>query len=904
MRLFTCFAVSAFFALTHYCRAWLIISEVFVDGTDEYIELYNDGGEFSGSLVFEGLKSSTLKLQDLYIPNQWFYLVGDNGSMFQGISLQKSWLSLSLIDTAWVSITMKDWSWTMLDTFLIDQTIVTYSDNKKTSFQKILIDAIWTITGSLMSQNYNAIPGYIINPGKISLSVPPTPSSTWSSATGNQSWTSTWTNTSWTGNESIGNTWNQQQTWEIYTWSQAPESNEIATGNVSTGENVTTGQQGVPSLPQETPTAPTHRIYISEIHPGNDNYFKEYIELSFETAYSGSLRIVGAGHGSAEKTIIVSQPLKSKLLLWWEDFWFGNYLLDGLSLTDWWEKLTLLWQDGLVLDMVVYNWHVAKKSMYRWGIGEGGVYIFDKVDVMTPGYTKEQVAHLLPSGSWYILPCGIDFQNRTPRYAGTSMNVAGLWNKEIISNSSTQHQCSRKVWNTLISSQCNPGYISITGAVLDTMTLEVLYGGESCIHTIPLNIPDKVGTSSSSSAWSSSYYAEYQLWKDKFYDLLRTVRLLGFDLSTSKLMSMDERVLSSSILLTGSQELFSGSLSIEEVLPNPKGKDTAESIRISFSGTGIISGVYLSYENKVFPLTAIDLSQQQAIYTTGFAFPNDGSCIELKFWTKIFDTLCYSKTKEGVWYTKTWGVGEGDIILSGTSLQSFDLRKTKKEVCAYLDGKKILCEPLWETSVKEKKSSTKEQKSFNVALKKLEKQLVKKDKELVKLQKKLEKQGLKIVKLTEKQQKLLGTTKELRKKYTERRKKKDITLVATRGKNTNLTELVRLHTKYIGFLEHIMYEEREGVTSFAFDSFVKTRVMHGILETSLKQGNKKEFVISPYIYGKSDMLLGLAHGEVSAESLGVLYPPLYKDLIKDMQVIQENIGKGEKQQELVKLGKR
>jgi hypothetical protein len=886
MRVFTCLAVSVFFALINYSRAWLIISEVFVDGTDEYIELYNDGGEFSGSLVFEGLKSTTLSLQDLYIASQWFYLIGDNGSMMQGISLQKSWVSLSLIDTTWVSITMKDWSWTILDTFLVDQARVASFDNTKTSFQKILIDSVRSITGSLISQNHNVIDGFTINPGKISIYIPPTSSWTWS-----EGWHQSWT-------------WDQQQTGDIYTWWQSTGWNESGTGTQNTWEpwTWTIGQQIISPLPQENTTEPAHRIYISELHPGNDRFFKEYLELYFETAYSGTLRIVGAGHGTAEKTITVSQWVKSRLILAGEDFWFAHTLIDSFSLADWWEKLTLLWQDGLVLDMVVYNWQVVKKSLYRWGVWEGGIYMFDQVDIMTPGYSKEQVIHLLPSWSWYQLPCGIDFQNRTPRYAGTSMNVAGLWNAEIISNSSTQHQCSRKVWNTLLSSQCNPGYISITWAVLDMMTLEVVYGWESCIHTIPLNIPDKVATSSSSSsAWSSSYYAEYQLWKDKFYDLLKAIRLLGFDLSTSKLLSMDERVLSSSILLTGSQKVFSGSFSLEEVLPNPKGKDTAESIRLSFSGTGIISGVYLSYENKVFPLTAIDLSQQQAIYTTGFTFPNDGSCIELKFWTKILDSLCYPKTKEGVWYTKEGGGGEGEIILSGTSLQSFDLRKTKKEVCAYLDGKKILCEPMLESL---SKTTTKEQKSFNSTLKKLEKQLVKKDKELVKLEKKLEKQGLKIVKLTEKQQKLLGSTKELRKKYTERRKKKEATLVATRSKNSSLTELVRLHTQYIGFLEHVMYEEREGVQAIAFERFIKTRGMHGMLETSLKQGNKKEFVISPRIYGNSEVLLWLAHGEVNEELMSEVYPSLYKDLLQNLNRVQENISKEEKKEELVRLGKR
>jgi hypothetical protein len=78
---------------------------------------------------------------------------------------------------------------------------------------------------------------------------------------------------------------------------------------------------------------------------------------------------------------------------------------------------------------------------------------------------------------------------------------------------------------------------------------------------------------------------EYQLWKDKFYDLLRTVRLLGFDLSTSKLLSIDERVLSASLALTEITNDFSGSLFLDAVLPNPKGKDSVESVRVLSQGT-------------------------------------------------------------------------------------------------------------------------------------------------------------------------------------------------------------------------------------------------------------------------------------------------------------------------------
>jgi hypothetical protein len=80
--------------------------------------------------------------------------------------------------------------------------------------------------------------------------------------------------------------------------------------------------------------------------------------------------------------------------------------------------------------------------------------------------------------------------------------------------------------------------------------------------------------------------------------------------------------------------------------------------------------------------------------------------------------------------------------------------------------------------------------------------------------------------------------------------------------------------------------------------------MHSLLEKSLKLGVKKEFVISPRIYGKSDMLLGLAHGKVNEELITEVYPGLYQELVESFQVIQENISKEEKNMEMVRLGKR
>lgn len=907
--------LSFFLLLGSYSVAYLIISEVFIDGTDEFVELYNDGADFQWTLSLEGLKSSTLTLSNISIPSQGYYLLWDNATMFQWISLQKSWLSLNLLDTNAVNIELKDIWWSILDVFVLNQTTVTQYDNTKTAFQKKSLDWVWSIGPVLSSEIHNAAAGFTINPSFVS-TTQSSPVSTWSQHTWDAT---TWSNTPWNNTNNTGqNSWsttradiqtgNTQWTWTVWytgnnensSWNNWFWDNNIwNTGNIQTTGNTQTGWTTTEILGDivTPPQSPIFSVRFEEIHPGNDEFFQEYLELWFETAYSGSLRIVWAGHAWAEKIISVSQSVKSRLLVWWEDFWFGNYVVDGLSVSDGGEILTLVWQDGQVLDSIVYNWLVTKKSLYRWGVWDGWRYVFDQVDSMTPGYSKQQIQHLLPSSSGFQLPCGISFQNRIPWYAGTSMNVWWLWNKELISNSNNQFTCSWKLENWIvISNQCNPWYILLAGAILDNLIFEVLYAGDRCVQRIPLNIPDKlVASSSSSSAAGSNYYEEYHLWKEKFYDLLRTVRLLGFDLSTSKLLSLDERILSASLQLTGDTLWFSGVVLFDAILPNPKGKDSAESLRLIMQGTWIVSWLYLQSDKLLFPLSSLDIWDEIAIITTGFWLPNNGTCLDLKYGSQLLDTLCYPKAKEGVRYTHQWEQDGEWVLLSWTKLETLHLKQTSQEICAYLDGKKILCEPLDRTK--------KDQKSLESTIKKLESSLKKKEKELTKVEKNLEKTELKLVTLTEKQKEIKNTLKEVRVKYTERRKKKEASLTSVRTKNSNLTELTRLSNKYISFLEDVMYHERSWITQDSFSDFLQTRSMYGIIEKSLKQGSKKEFVISPRIYGKSEELLALAQGDISEEMLQVIYPPLYQDLMKDWEQIQKNMMQEDKRVEMVKFGK-
>ena len=80
----------------------LSITEVFIDGTDEFVEISNmSSTDFYGDLALSGVKSSIVSLSNLSIPAWTSLVVGDNLSMVDTIStiFYKTGLALSIIDS-------------------------------------------------------------------------------------------------------------------------------------------------------------------------------------------------------------------------------------------------------------------------------------------------------------------------------------------------------------------------------------------------------------------------------------------------------------------------------------------------------------------------------------------------------------------------------------------------------------------------------------------------------------------------------------------------------------------------------------------------------------------------------------------------------------------------------------
>lgn len=158
------FCISSIFAFD------LRITEVFVDGTDERVEISNIWtSDFVWSFTLSGVKSSPLLISNVTIPSFTSLLVGDAMSMF---ILPNSfnilwWRGLSLWDTAWVNISLIDDGNFVADTFVVDQSLVQSSDNTMTSFQKLYNGWWFDILSTLSSFSSWVISPSLANPSSI-----------------------------------------------------------------------------------------------------------------------------------------------------------------------------------------------------------------------------------------------------------------------------------------------------------------------------------------------------------------------------------------------------------------------------------------------------------------------------------------------------------------------------------------------------------------------------------------------------------------------------------------------------------------------------------------------------------------------------------------------------------------
>ncbi len=141
----------------------MIISEVYYDGTDEWIEITNIGdGIFSGRITLSGAKASLVNINNVSIHPGASMIFGDNLSQISGdVLIGKTGLSLNLIDTVTINIHLII-SGQIEDSFFVDKYRVNKYNDKKTSFEKVGN----LVTPVITDRVRNAKTNHLINPGR------------------------------------------------------------------------------------------------------------------------------------------------------------------------------------------------------------------------------------------------------------------------------------------------------------------------------------------------------------------------------------------------------------------------------------------------------------------------------------------------------------------------------------------------------------------------------------------------------------------------------------------------------------------------------------------------------------------------------------------------------------------
>lgn len=126
------------FAQTH---ADLVISEVYFDSTDEWIEVYNDWSEsYSWSIVLSWAKASTVTIPNMSISPTQAIIVWDNMSMITNSGIiARSWLSLNFPDTQAINVRIISGSDT-ISIFTVDTGTVAAAKLTNASIHKNLGD--------------------------------------------------------------------------------------------------------------------------------------------------------------------------------------------------------------------------------------------------------------------------------------------------------------------------------------------------------------------------------------------------------------------------------------------------------------------------------------------------------------------------------------------------------------------------------------------------------------------------------------------------------------------------------------------------------------------------------------------------------------------------------------------
>lgn len=830
-------------ALCYVCASGIYITEVYYDGSDEWIELYNNTSiSWSWQISLEWTKSTTLSYDNVVLEPYQTVLIVDKEEQF----VEKDTLSflskdtwLSLYDTRVLEVILYySWSNTWSDTFFVWQEDIVLYNNTNTSFHKVCTqyvceqaiptredEAVWIHAWLLWS------PGVVITPEIFSDGGESLPTyhswdswdyivSTWFLGSGTLyswsfdqyheiPWTWFWLVSSWADTHILswdvfsGNSW--ERVWEVsmFSWSTTEEVHDQSNEDNISEESIVSSidaQGTIDTLEQGyTPS----KISIREIHAYDFQDIPEYIELLAREDVSETLSIAWLWQWSAVKEVYIDAHAWQRIIVsdGSSPYFSSSYIhIPSISLTDWWEWITVFWQNGQVLDKIVYNLPHRWSSLYRW-VYSGDTAVFDVPYISTPWFSKHQALYIEERIRWSSFSCHIGIQNKTPLYADKKVNIVAYANGEQITNASSSYRCERYLPDTEESfTGCNPSYFSYSKPWLHTMYLTMYSTSWTiCSTQYTINYPEhpkhhvssiwkkpyteKKSSEVSSSNEQPSYYEWlYRKWKERYMTLKWEVKNVWYTVSTSWYISASTT--QTIDIMDLQQWTGTYALSIEGILPNPAWKDTAWTEAIFFSGDlSLLSWMYIFQWTKYINIPSEISSYSDdgnVMYT--WQLRNSPSCVYLTDKTYIYDTFCYLETKDDVWtFTSV------DILsrVYTNSLQSFlwsiSVKQFDNESCLVYKKENILCTHL-DVSQEE-----------YLSLKQEAKKSKKREKDISRLEKKIET----VQKNYDKEKSKRKSDKEMYKKSVDK----------LRQEKNLLQNQLRLDKQFISILTHQFKEE-------------------------------------------------------------------------------------------------
>ena len=318
----------------------LLLSEVYYDGTDEWIEITNIGeGTFQGNILLSWVKSTPVSLTNIFLLSGESKIFGDILAQISWTSfVGKTGLALSIADTAAIQIQLVI-SGQIVDSFSVDQYWVNKYNDKKISFEKVGE----TPTRVQSNRITQAQSGYTINPGKyfgtgINVSNVSLP------------WEQDWVNL------------------------QPPISCDFV------------DQRDL--------------IKINEIFPWNEKY-PPYIELAIHenialNSLSLSGNLLGTGIEFSWNDSGTTLENNSLLLISATGFWQSENLQSvrngDFYLLSTWNRLLITigsWQNRQVMDIIYLSWNMLGSSSYFNATSQQCVRIFDYLDDFSPGFEQK-----------------------------------------------------------------------------------------------------------------------------------------------------------------------------------------------------------------------------------------------------------------------------------------------------------------------------------------------------------------------------------------------------------------------------------------------------------------------------------------------------------------------------------